>query len=149
MELERIQDLSIYYWLTGLFSSYPQVTVVDGYPPDDVSIPSIAVTDGPIDYTPHEQGSRRNKRSRIWMIDVATNNKAQRTEFTSYIVKNLEDGIPVYDYNQGFPPTSVPQIGTIKPLDLAVRPIRVFPELTESKMYWRETIVFFDDYIPV
>lgn len=148
MELERLQDLSIYYWLDGLFSSYSQVTVVDGYPDADVSLPSVSVVDGEIRYSPHELGGV-SRRSRIWQIEVATNNKAQRTEFTSYIVNSLEDGIPVYNYNEGFPPTSVTQIGTIKPRDFVVRPIRVFPELTESKMYWREVIVFFDDYIPI
>lgn len=148
MQLERLQDLSIYYWLVGLFAVYPQVTVVDGYTTADVNLPSVTVTDGPIDYIPFQHGSRVHKRSRVWMIDIATNNKAQRTEFSSYIVSNLENGISVYDYNEGFPPTPVTQIGTIRARDIDVRPIRIFPELSESKMYWRGTIVFFDDYVP-
>ena len=149
METERLQDLSIYYWLSDIFSGYPQVTVLDGFPEEDVVIPSVVVVDNTIDYEPYELGNKSNRRARIWNIDIVAKNKAQQTEFASYIVRNLEEGIPVYDYNSGFPPTVVDQIGVIKPESMVVRPIRIFPDLIQSKMYWRTSITFADKYLPI
>lgn len=146
MELERKQDLSIYYWLDGLMQPYPMVNVNDGFPEGDLVLPSVTIESDAI--TPHlkEMGSRVSWRRRFWIIDVIALNKAQRDELTSIILNDIENGISVYDYDEGFPPGVSPtEIGLLSPTDWDVRTIRVFPTLVE-KMYWRNTIRFFTEY---
>lgn len=146
MFLERKQDLSIYYWLEDLFSSYSIVTINDGYPDGDLQRPSVTIEAEPIDILPYEMGSRTGRRIRIWSIDVIALNKAQRDEFISLILNDIESGIPVYDYDEGFPPDNSPtQIGLLRPQDIRAIPVRIFPELVE-KMYWRSTIRFSSEY---
>lgn len=148
MYLERKQDLSIYYWLDGLFSSYSSVTVNDGYPDGDLVLPAVVVEGQPIVLNPLEMGNRTSKRLRLWSIDVYATNKAMRDEFTSYILDNIEDGIIVYDYDEGFPPDVSPsQLSTLRPIEIRVDPIRVFPDLVE-KLYWRTRINFMTEYKP-
>lgn len=146
MSLERKQDLSIYYWLDDLFSPYDNVTVVDGYPVDGLVLPTVVAEDGVISTRPSELGNRSDLRERIWNIYVYAKNKTQRTDFSSFIHENLESGIIVYDYDQGFPPTVVPQIGVINPQGTLITPMRAFPELTEL-LYWKAAITFYDTYV--
>lgn len=143
MERDRLEDYSVLYWLRSLFSAYPQVTIADGYPDADLVLPSIVVEADEIKELPFEQGTRELRTERIWMISVFASNKAQRDDFSSYIRRNLKSqGIPVYDYNNGFPPSSSPpQIDTLVASDIVSRPIRIFPQLVE-KLYWRNTITF-------
>lgn len=146
MELERKQDLSIYYWLDGLMQPYPMVNVNDGFPEGDLVLPSVTIESDAI--TPHlkEMGSRVSWRRRFWIIDVIALNKAQRDELTSIILNDIENGISVYDYDEGFPPGVSPtEVGLLSITDWDVRTIRVFPTLVE-KMYWRNTIRFFTEY---
>lgn len=148
MELERKQDLSVVYFMKDTLVSYPMVEVVDAYTKTDLVLPSVSVLDGEIYFTPQEMGNRLGKRKRFWAIDVFAANKAQRDDLTSIILNNLESGIPVYDYDEGFPPESSPtQIGTLRIEDnsLTATPIRIFPTLVE-KMYWRTSIRFTTEY---
>lgn len=147
MSLERKQDLSIYYWLTNLFTSYPQVTIVDGYPEDDLVLPTISIENGEVVPNDYELGNRYPLRQRYWTIVIYAKNKAQREDFSSFIHNNLENGIIVYDYDQGFPPTVVPQYGdrVITPQYIVVTPVRIFPDLTEL-LYWKAVINFYDIY---
>ncbi len=146
MELERKQDLSIYYWLIDLFQPYTIVNINDGYPEGDLELPSVTIESDGI--TPHTKqlGSRISRRKRFWVIDVIALNKAQRDELTSIVINNIEYGIPINNYDEGFPPEVTPtQIGLLSILDWDVRTIRVFPELIE-KLYWRNTIRFYTEY---
>ena len=146
MELERKQDLSIYYWLNDLFTSYPMVNINDGYPEGDLVLPSVTIEADAI--TPHirQLGNRTSTRKRFWTIDIIALNKAQRDELTSIIINDIEYGIPVNDYDEGFPPEVTPtQIGLLSIIDWDVRTIRAFPTLVE-KMYWRNTIRFISEY---
>jgi len=146
MELERKQDLSIYYWLDGLMQPYPMVNVNDGFPEEDLKLPSVTIESDAI--TPHlkEMGNRVSWRRRFWIIDVIALNKAQRDELTSIILNDIENGISVYNYDEGFPPGVSPtEVGLLSISDWDVRTIRVFPTLVE-KMYWRNTIRFFTEY---
>ena len=147
MELERKQDLSIYYWLEDLLQAYPMVNINDGYPEGDLELPSVTIESDMINPHLKEQGNRRSiTRRRIWVIDVLALNKAQRDELTSIIINDIETGIPVNDYDEGFPPGVTPsQIGLLSIIDWDVRTIRVFPTLVE-KMYWRNTIRFISEY---
>lgn len=142
MLTDRLEDLSIKYWLDEIFSAYPSITVVDGFPAGELQLPTIAIENGEISLHPFELGSNTSLTYRIWHISVYTSNKAQRDDFSSYIINKLDtEGIPVYNYNEGFPPTVVTQIGTLVPEQIVARPVRIFPDLVE-KLYWRETISF-------
>jgi hypothetical protein len=146
MHLERKQDLSIYYWLKDLFTSYPMVNVNDGYPEGELILPSVTILSHDIRPSIKQMGSRKSWRQRLWVIDVLGNNKAQRDEMTSVIIDQIEYGIPIYDYDEGFPPTVSPtELGLLRPTDWEVITVRIFPDLVE-KMYWRNSIRFFTEY---
>ncbi|MHA1304670.1 MAG: hypothetical protein ACTSPI_13310 [Candidatus Heimdallarchaeaceae archaeon] len=146
MSLLRKQDYSIYYWLDDLFSSYDFVTIVDDYPDEDLSLPTISVVGSELYITPFELGNRSGNKNRIYFIDVYAENKDQRDDFSYLILEEIENGIPVNNYDEGFPPTTTPsQIGTLHPIDLRLEPVFVFPELTE-KLYWRTRISFISEY---
>jgi len=52
----------------------------------------------------------------------------------------LKDGIPVYNYDQGFPPSVSPtRIGTLVVISKSYDPIRVSADVVE-KLYYRATI---------
>lgn len=146
MFLERKQDLSIYYWIKGLMLPYPMVAVNDGYPDADLQLPSITVETQDIRLLDFELGNRMGLRERLWIIDIIATSKAQRDDLTSIILNDIETGIPVYNYDEGFPPAVSPtQLGLLKPYDLDVKTVRIFPELTE-KMYWRNAVRFLTIY---
>jgi hypothetical protein len=146
MFLERKQDLSIYYWLKDLMLPYPMIAVNDGYPATDLQLPSVTIETQDIKLLENELGNRHGLRERLWIIDVIGTSKAQRDEITSIVLNDIETGIPVYDYDMGFPPAVSPtQLGLLRPYDLDVRTVRIFPELTE-KMYWRNAIRFLTIY---
>ena len=146
MSLMRKQDYSIYYWLDDLFSSYSFVNIVDDYPDEDLELPIIAVVGDELVSIPFELGNRTGNRNRIYFIDVYAENKDQRDEFSYLILDEIENGIPVNDYDEGFPPTTAPsQIGSLHPIDLRLEPVFIFPELVE-KLYWRTRISFISEY---
>ena len=149
MHLIRKRELSVYYFMEGLFDPYSFVSVVDAYPSEDMSLPTIAVEGRNIGVIPHELGTRVGLKNRLWAIDVFAENKDQQGEFTYLILDELEDGIPVYDYDEGFPPSVSPtRIGTLEVLDIEATSIYVFPQLVE-KLYWRTRISFIAKYHPI
>lgn len=146
MFIERKQDLSIYYWLEDIFQAYPTVQINDGFPEEGLERPSVTIESEDIKPLREEMGVRTTLRQRMWVIDVIATNKAQRDELTSIILNQLEYGMPVYDYDEGFPPAVSPtQLGLLRPIDWEVRTIRVFPDLTE-KLYWRNSLRFYTEY---
>jgi hypothetical protein len=141
MHLHRKQDLSIYYFLVDMFSAYDFVNIADGFPDEELVLPTISIEAQDIDSIPHELGDRKGLKDRLWIIDVFGLNKAQRDEFTYLIMEDIEDGIPVRDYDEGFPPPTPTQIGGLDVRNLYSRVITVFPEIQE-KLYWRMSISF-------
>lgn len=143
---ERIQDLSIYYWLKNLFASDTIVTIVDDFPVAGLVLPTVAVEAKTIRKYPFEMGNPRGIEPRIWFIDVFGKTKSQRDDLGYKILNEIEDGIPVYDYDQGFPPDVSPaEIGCLIPSEIKMEIIRVIPELV-TEMYWRATISFVATY---
>jgi hypothetical protein len=146
MYLERKQDLSICYWLTTLLGAVStSIKVVDGFPKDPITLPTVSVEAEDIRLTPRELGNRTGKRERVWSIDIFAKNKAQRDEMMSAILDDIENGILVYDYDLGFPPTPVPQLGTLRALEIEAVPIHMFEQMMEN-LYWRATIRFLTEY---
>ncbi len=138
--LERNEDLSVYYLIKNAFSSVPAVPIEDGFPITNLAIPSIAIEAGKIRLENFELGNRLGLRYRKWYIDVFAKNKSQRDEFGYLILNSFNNGITVYDYNMGFPPTATPPV--IEHMDVKSREmdvIRIQPDLVD-KLYYRATI---------
>lgn len=148
MYLQRKQDLSAYYYLVDLFSDVASfVTIVDGFPTTDLVVPSISVEAGTLISVPYELGNRKGTKPRSWFFDVFGKNKSQRDEYAYRILNDIEDnGISVYDYDEGFPPDVNPtQIGVLIPRNIQLKIVRVIPEAV-TKLYWRSTVSFMADY---
>lgn len=146
MHLERKKDLSVLYWLKDMFSSYDFVTVVDGFPEQGLEIPTVSVEWGSIRNSTWELGNRSGDYIRSWYIDVFAKNKAQLDDFTYVILEAMENPIPVYDYDEGFPPDVSPtQLGYMTVTDSRIQKIRVMAELVE-KMHYRSQVLFTTEY---
>ena len=139
--MERKQDLAVYYLMSDLFSDTDYITVVDGFPVQDLVIPTVAVEAKTIDTNAFQLGSHDRIRFRMFFIDVFGKNKSQRDEMGYKILSELENDIPVYDYDEGFPPTVLTQIGCLKIQDIRMEIIKVLPEFVE-KLYYRATVSF-------
>lgn len=142
MYLERKQDLSVVYFIKDSFEDYSFITIVDGFPEGELTIPTISVDNDEIDTYPFELGNRNRAQFRTWYIDVFAKNKSQRDEYSYKILNELEEGISVYNYDEGFPPDQQPtRIGALIPDDIKLRIIRINPELVD-KLYYRATVIF-------
>jgi hypothetical protein len=140
--LERMEDLSVYYYLTDIFSDAPFITIVDGFPESDLVIPTIAVEAGKIDVVSFELGNRDGLRVRRWFIDIYAKNKSQRDEIGYRLLDVLKDPIPVYNYNEGFPPSVTPsRAGALIVESKSYNPIRISEKVVD-KLYYRATISF-------
>jgi hypothetical protein len=141
MYLERKEDLSVYYFLKDtVFSATPFVTIVDGFPEGDLKLPTVAAEAGKIDVIEYELGNRIGLRVRRWYIDIYATNKSQRDEFGYKLLDVLKDPIPVYNYDEGFPPSVSPtRIGVLAILSKSYIPIRISADVVE-KLYYRATV---------
>lgn len=139
---ERKEDLSVYYFLKSTFSDAPHIVITDGFPEGDLKLPTVAVEAGKIDVVEFEMGNRDGLRVRRWYIDVYAVNKSQRDEFGYRLLDVLKNGIPVYNYDEGFPPTVSPsREGTLIVLSKSYNPIRISASVVD-KLYYRATISF-------
>lgn len=149
MYLERLQDLSMKYWLEDVvFSGISFVTVVDGYPDNVLELPTVSVDNQDIIPEPWELGNPKLKKNRIWEIDIFAVNKSQRDDFSYRILDFIDNSgnVPVYDYNQGFPPDYSPtQSGCMIVTEVSLTPVRIIPETVE-KLYYRANIQITAEY---
>lgn len=142
MYTERLEDLSVYYFLKDKFSDLPSLRIEDGFPEGNLTIPTIAVEAGKIDVVEYEIGNRDGLRVRRWFIDIYAKNKSQRDEFGYRLLDVLKDGIPVYNYDEGFPPSVSPsKIGTLTVTSKSFTPIKINADVVD-KLYYRATISF-------
>ncbi len=147
MNIESKTDYSIYYFLKSILPSF--VNVVVGFPENPVGdnpqlqLPTVSIDALDMVDLPYELGSN-NIFERFWAIDVFSTNKSQRDDFAYEISTHLKDQtIPVYDYDQGFPPDVYPdQIGYLVISNIDAKPVYVFQDLVQS-LYWRTRITFF------
>lgn len=140
--LERKEDLSVYYFLKDKFSDAPFVIITDGFPEGDLQLPTVSVEAGKIDVIEYEMGNRDGLRVRRWYIDIYAVNKSQRDEFGYRLLDVLKDGIPVYNYDEGFPPAVTPtREGSLAVLSKSFNPVRISEKVVE-KLYYRATVSF-------
>lgn len=142
MELERKENLSVYYFIKDKFAGYPAITILDAFPEADFVYPAIVVEWSTATASNFELGSRVSQHHRSFVIDVFALTQTQRDEITFKLYEYLDDTIPVYDYDEGFPPSVNPsQISCLDVEEKLARVIRIYPELVEQ-MYYRATIDF-------
>lgn len=142
MYIERKEELSVYFFIHDLFSVYPTVNIVDAFPESGLVIPTLAIEGGELNTRLFEIGNSDRVRSREWIVDIFAKNKTQRDEFGYYIMNEIKTGIPVYDYDEGFPPSVSPtRIGHLETLTIRYNPIKIMSELVET-MYHRATLKF-------
>jgi hypothetical protein len=147
MYLEKKQDYSVYHWMKSLFSDAPFVTVVDEFPSQLLTVPTVSIESRVLHLIRFELGDREGIKPRVFYINIFAQNKTQRDDFGYRIIHALEDGIPVYDYEEGFPENGATPavIGLMSAEDIKLEWVRVVPEFTE-KMYWRAIVSFLAEY---
>lgn len=142
MYLERLEDLSVYYFLKDAFSDAPYINIVDGYPDSGLVTPTISVEAGRIDIDWFELGNRNGIRVRHFFIDIFAETKSQRDDIGYRLLDLLQKGIVVYNYNEGFPPNVSPSsMGTLVVLSLKFDPYAVSADVSKTLRY-RATIEF-------
>lgn len=142
MYLERKQDLSLYYFVEDMFDDLDNINIVDSFPDGELTLPTIAIDTDSIDTRQFELGNYERVQTRRWYIDIFATNKSQRDEFGYRLLNELQTKLPVYNYDEGFPPDDNPtKIGVLKAQDLFLEIIRVNPEFTD-KMYHRAVILY-------
>lgn len=143
MYLPRKQDLSVYYFLEEILPDF--VTVVDGFPSEELVIPTVSVERLSITGQPFELGGLEKDKAH-WRIDVFGKNKSQRDDFAYLIYGYLEGNVPVYDYDEGFPPSVSPtKIGVLKCYNRIITVVHMFKDLVRDN-YWRSAINFSTEY---
>jgi hypothetical protein len=139
---ERLEDLSVYYYIKDYFSTYSQIRVVDEFPVEGLVLPTISIEAKSIEAFPFELGNKNRAQIRVWYIDVFAQNKSQRDEMGYIIMNLLEECIPVYNYDEGFPPDVTPStLGCMDVQDLRMEIVRISPYLVD-KLYYRCTVSF-------
>ncbi len=139
MYYERKSDLSLYYLMQTTFSG-TGVNVVDGFPEQVLTLPTVAVDVSDLAIDEFELGNREGQRTATWNVDIFAINKSQRDEIGYKIINELKNGITVYNYDEGFPPENNPsKIGHYNVVSRRLRIINILPELVE-KMYYRATV---------
>ncbi len=141
MLIYRNEDLSMYFFIKNMFSDVPFINVVDSFPEEILTIPTISIDAGRIKEELFEVGNRDRVRIRTWYIDVFAKNKSQRDDFGYRILDQSNNGINVYDYNEGFPPDVTPsRIEHFDILSISYEPVPVMLDETEPK-YFRGQVI--------
>jgi hypothetical protein len=145
MRTNKKKDLSVLKWVEDLFSDISFLTISDEYDEEneELDIPTVALSTGDMNSRPIQMGDRTQVDFRIFYFDIYAKNKAQRNDLVYEIYEEIDAGIPVYDYDEGYDSPS--RIGTISVLEKNNKPIEVVPELVE-KMYYRSQITIYTDY---
>lgn len=135
------EDFSVFYFIKNIFDPLGVVTV-DEFPVSSLVVPSVSVEADDLDPILGEMGNIHRIYPRVYIVDVFALNKTQRQQMGYTILRALEQAIPVYDYNLGFPPDAIPtQIGCLQTTNINMKRILVDPELVE-KFHYRSVITF-------
>ena len=132
----RNEDLSVHYWIKDMFQDVAFLTVVDSFPDQITTVPTISIDAGKIKEELFEIGNRDKVRIRRWYIDIFAKNISQRDDMGYRILDQSKNGITVYDYNEGFPPDVSPtNINHMDIVGISYEPIPVFLQESESLYY--------------
>ena len=77
---QRLEDLSTFYWLQDMFAEVPYINVKDGFPVENLVIPTVSVEAKIITVNGGELGNKRGIYFRVWYVDIFAGSKPQRDE---------------------------------------------------------------------
>lgn len=141
LSIYRLEDLSMNYWVRGIFQPFGNVTIVDEFPETVTTLPTVAVEEGRLSEEEFELGNRDGVRNRRWYINFFTLNKSQRKDFGYILMGEAKNGINVYDYNEGFPPSASPSlINHLSVISRTYDPIPVIRSVN-STLYYRGQLI--------
>lgn len=142
MLIYRLEDLSMIHFIKDLFQAYEFITVVDEFPKQILEVPTISVVNGKLLEERFELGNRdAGVRTRKWFIDIFAVNKSQRDDFAYKILDSTDDGIHVFNYNEGFPPNASPtKVNHLDVISKVYLPLDVIPKANE-KLFYRGQII--------
>lgn len=142
MTIYRLEDLSMNYFVKGLFASFPFITIVNEFPKQILQVPTISVVNGKLIEERFELGNRDSGlRTRRWFIDIFGSNVSQRDDFAYRVLHSTDSGITVYDYNEGFPPTVSPTaVNHLSVISKSYEPLDI-PIGENEKMYYRGQVI--------
>ena len=142
MSIFRLEDLSVTYFVKDIFSAYPDIPILDEYPETVLTIPTVSCVNGKLVADLYELGNREpGVRTRRWLIDVFAKTKTQRDDFAYTILSDTANGINVYDYNEGFPPSASPaKINHLSVIKQSYQPFDVIRN-QNSLLYYRGQII--------
>lgn len=142
MLIYRLEDLSVNYFVKNIFAAYPDIPILDEYPESILIIPTVSVVNGKLVAELFELGNRDpGVRTRRWLIDIFAKTKSQRDDFAYTILSDTANGINVYDYNEGFPPSASPaQINHLSVIRQSYQPFDVMRN-QNSLLYYRGQII--------
>jgi hypothetical protein len=125
-----------------MFSDASSINIVDSFPEEILTVPTISIDAGRIKEEHYEVGSRDRIRVRIWYIDIFAINKSQRDDFGYRILDQSKDGINIYNYNEGFPPSVTPsRIEHFDVLNISYEPIPVILDEVQPKYFRGQVII--------
>jgi len=144
MLVERLQDISVVNYIKEIVPD--SVKVVDGFPEKPITekdIPIIAVENRTAEFNRLELGTNVSIVTRGWIIYVYAKNKTQRDHLAYLVGGNLfKNKVPVYDYNQGFPPDVDPdQIGCLEPKRVSIKIPQIDP--SQVSMLYRIADIYY------
>jgi hypothetical protein len=141
MNIYRLEDLSMTFFIKDMFQDVSFINIVDSFPEEILTIPTISIDAGRIKEELFEVGNRDRLRIRTWYIDVFAKNRSQRDDFGYRILDQSNNGINVYDYNEGFPPdTSPSRVEHFDILSISYEPVPVMLDEVEPK-YFRGQVI--------
>lgn len=142
MLIYRLEDISMTYFVKRLFEDVPHIVVVTQYPKTILDVPTISVVHRKLYEERFELGNRDSGlRTRRWIIDIFAKNETQRDDFAYKILDMTDDGISVYDYNEGFPPDASPtKINHLSVISKTYEPLDIIPS-TNEKLYYRGQLI--------
>src|SRR5687768_8299500 len=94
MLIYRLEDISMTYFVKGLFADVPYIEVVTQFPKTILNVPTLSVVHRKLSETRYELGNRDSGlRTRRWFIDIFAKNETQRDDFAYKILDMTDDGI--------------------------------------------------------
>ncbi len=142
MLVYRLEDIAVNYFIKDLFADSSFITIVDRFPQKILTVPTISVVPGKLLEERFELGNRDSGlRTRRWFIDIFAASQSQRDDFAYKILDSSDNGISVYNYNEGFPPDASPTlVNHLSVITKTYQPIDVI--LTENeKVHYRGQII--------
>lgn len=138
---ERLEDLSVYYWIKNQFLTIPGLNIVDAFPDSEIKFPTISVEWDDIIAEALELGGIDEIKQRKYYIDIFALTKTQRDELGYKLFNDLKNKIPIYNYNNGFPPIVTEQLYCFDVISKRLKNIKIIPELVQT-MYYRANLTF-------